>query len=72
MANSSIEHLVKMANQIAASVPAISDTDRTTQAAAHIKKFWSPIMLQTLTPHLENEQSGLSTTARNAIKKALE
>ena len=39
-------HLIKMANQIVASVPGNTPVAKAENALAHIEKFWSPLMKQ--------------------------
>ena len=60
---SSVEHLVKMANQIAASVPAPTPEARIASAAAHLKRFWTPAMLAKLKEHARQHAGDLSPEA---------
>lgn len=67
MSESSVQHLIKMANQIAASVPALSAEARIEAAAAHMQKFWSPAMIAKLRRHLDAGGTGLSAEAARAV-----
>ena len=59
-----VESLVKMANQIAISVP--DQTAAVEQTATHLKSFWSPAMIQDLDsfrhehPEAVNQTVGLA------------
>jgi formate dehydrogenase subunit delta len=67
VSESSVQHLIKMANQIAASVPARSAAARIEAAATHMKKFWSPAMTAKLRRHLDAGGTGLSPEAARAV-----
>lgn len=60
---SSVEHLVKMANQIAASIPAPTPEARVASAAAHLKRFWTPAMVAKLKHHAQHGAGDLSPEA---------
>jgi formate dehydrogenase subunit delta len=66
-----IEHLVAMANDIAA----FFDAEGSDQAAAaegvrfHISRYWEPRMRRAIIAHLQNGASGLTPTARAAVEK---
>ena len=64
---SSVEHLVKMANQIAASIPAPTPEARVASAAAHLKRFWTPAMVAKLKHHLADGGAGLSAEAAKVV-----
>lgn len=70
MSESSVEHLVKMANQIAVSVPAAAPEDKVANAAVHIQKFWSPMMKKKLGDYLDGGGSGLTVAAAKAVALA--
>lgn len=61
--HSSVQHLVKMANQIAASVPAPTPEARIASAAAHLKRFWTPAMVAKLKHHAQHGAGDLSPEA---------
>ncbi len=67
MSESSVQHLIKMANQIAANVPALTTAARIESTAAHLKKFWSPAMTAKLRQHLDAGGDGLDREAAQAI-----
>ena len=67
MSESSVQHLIKMANQIAANVPALTAEARIEGAAAHMKKFWTPAMTAKLRQHLDAGGGGLNREAAQAI-----
>lgn len=67
MSESSVQHLIKMANQIAANVPALSAEARIEAATAHMKKFWTPAMTAKLRRHLDAGGTGLSAEAARAV-----
>lgn len=68
MSESSVQHLVKMANQIAANVPAATAEARVTAAAAHIKRFWTPAMIEHLRGHLGEHGADLAPAAAAALR----
>ncbi len=59
------EPLVKMANQIAASVP--ERTRVPTLTAAHLRKFWAPVMIDTLDARVRDEPDAVSADVREAL-----
>ena len=66
MSNSELDHLIQMANQIAANfsfhkVPAVSTAD-------HIQRFWAPSMRKLLVAHIESGGEGLDETVLTAMK----
>lgn len=63
-----ITRLVRMANQIAASVPAASDEARATLAAAHMARFWSPLMKQRILACDCAANAALAGPARTAVQ----
>jgi hypothetical protein len=61
----STERLVRMANQIAASVP---DRDRAAEeTAAHIRSFWAPSMIDDLLVEAHRYADRLSPVASEAL-----
>jgi len=58
--------LVKMANQIAVSVP--DQAAAIDQTAAHLRMFWTPTMIDTLAEHLDDQPESVSATVREAVR----
>lgn len=67
VSESSVEHLVKMANQIVANVPALTAEARIENAAAHMKRFWTPVMTAKLKAHATHGAGELSPDAVRAV-----
>lgn len=61
-----VEHLVKMANQIAENFS--FHDDAVTRTADHLKRFWAPSMLQKLIDLDNSDSAGLNPAAREAIQ----
>jgi hypothetical protein len=59
------EPLVKMANQIAASVPVRADVPAET--AVHLRKFWAPVMIDILATEVNDNPGSVSIDVRNAL-----
>ncbi|MCX6433230.1 MAG: formate dehydrogenase subunit delta [Actinobacteria bacterium] len=57
--------LVHMANQIAASVPSRADVPG--QVALHLKSFWAPSMIDTLSRHAQQHPADLSDDVTAAL-----
>jgi formate dehydrogenase subunit delta len=65
-----IKHLVKMANQIAQNLASAGDDEEVAkQASEHINKFWTPLMKQQITSHLNDDGEGLTPVASKVIVK---
>lgn len=64
---SSVQHLVKMANQIAASIPAPNPEARIENAAAHMRRFWTPAMIAKVKEHAQHGAGDLSPEAARAV-----
>jgi formate dehydrogenase subunit delta len=63
-----IEHLIKMANQIAANFAYEQDKDKAARAVAdHILRFWSPLMKREIVACANEGNSELSPLARAAV-----
>ena len=62
-----VEHLVKMANQIAANFS--FHDDAVERVADHLKRFWAPSMRSTLIEFEQSGQAELDTVAREALKR---
>jgi hypothetical protein len=60
-----IESLVKMANQIAASVP--DQGVAVDQTVTHLRSFWSPAMIDILARHAQTEPESVSRTVHSAL-----
>ena len=72
MSENSIDHLVKMANQIAAGVPVLSTEAKIESTASHISKFWTPLMIKQVTEFVARGGEGLTPVAVEAIVKIAE
>ena len=69
MPNPSIKHLVRMANQIAANAPAISDAERAELTATHLRRFWPPALQRRLLNMADTGAPELSPVASEAIAR---
>ena len=67
MANSETNHLVSMANDIAANLSFQSNADE--RIADHINRFWAPRMRKLLLEHAAGGGEGLSDALLPALKK---
>jgi formate dehydrogenase subunit delta len=67
MKNSETEHLVSMANDIAANLGFRADADE--QIADHIKRFWAPRMRRLLLEYAAGNGEGLSPDMAGALEK---
>jgi formate dehydrogenase subunit delta len=69
----SVEHLVQMANDIAAYFNSESDRQIAVDGVCnHLKKFWDPRMRRQIAAHLQNGGDGLSELAREAVARVVE
>lgn len=59
--------LIKMANQIAASVPDQANADQ--QTAAHLAAFWTPAMIHSLAEHVQANPDDVSSAVRDALTR---
>jgi formate dehydrogenase subunit delta len=66
MANTETQHLVSMANDIAANLSFRDNADA--QIADHIKRFWAPRMRKLLLEYVVNDDRGLSVELLSALK----
>jgi len=66
MARTETDHLVSMANDIAANLGFHPDADA--RVADHIKRFWAPRMRRLLLDYAAKDGSGLSATLVAALK----
>lgn len=67
MASTEIDHLVSMANDIAANLSFQANADE--RIADHIKRFWAPRMRSLLLEYAANDGSGLSDALLPALEK---
>jgi len=67
MARTETDHLVAMANDIAANLGFQADADA--RIAAHIQRFWAPRMRSLLIEHAASDGHGLSETLLSALEK---
>jgi len=61
-----IDHLVRMANQIAANFSFHEDC--VARVADHLGRFWAPSMLRQLREHAAAEGTGLDQAVLDAVK----
>ena len=64
-----VEHLVTMANDIAAFFDAESGEKAPDSVRFHISRFWELRMRRAIVEHLQKGGAGLSPTARAAVEK---
>ena len=63
-----IDHLVKMANEIAAFFAAEQDSQQAARnVASHLKRFWEPRMRQQIVAHYQRGGTGLDEVARGGV-----
>jgi hypothetical protein len=67
VSENSIDHLVKMANQIAAGVPVASPEAKVESTASHINKFWTPLMKKHIAEFVNGGGEGLTPLAAQAV-----
>ena len=67
MANREVNHLVSMANDIAANLSFQANADA--KIADHINRFWAPRMRGLLLEYAANEGEGLSDALLPALDK---
>jgi len=70
--HSTVETLVKMANEIGDFFGAQRGADRSAGVVEHITKFWDPRMRANIIAHLEHGGEGLSPIALEAVKRIAE
>lgn len=63
---SDIEHIVKMANQIAENFS--FHEDQVARTADHFKRFWAPSMRRKLAEHVASGGEGVSQPAIRALE----
>ena len=69
MSSSELEHLIKMINQIADNLATEEGDDaRARLLASHVKKFWAPSMINTISQYAENEGEKLQPVALIALR----
>ena len=64
-----IEHLVHMANQIAAFFRSYPEDEAVAGVENHIRQFWDPRMRKALAVHLETGGAGLTALALAAAQR---
>lgn len=67
MASTEIDHLLKMANDIADNFGFHADAD--VRIADHINRFWAPRMRNLLIEYAENNSQDLSESLLSAMSK---
>jgi formate dehydrogenase subunit delta len=70
--HSTVDTLVKMANQIGDFFGAQKSADRAAGVVDHITKFWDPRMRANIIKHVEQGGDGLSPIALEAVKRIAE
>jgi formate dehydrogenase subunit delta len=69
MSDSSIDTLVKMANQIGQFFSAQKSGDEIAEAADHLKRFWGPGMRTRIVDYVARGGNGLNPTALAAVRR---
>ncbi len=65
-----IEHMVQMANDIAAFFDGEYQGAAAADAVAtHLKRYWVPVMRKQIVAHIESGPGGLEATAYAAVQK---
>jgi formate dehydrogenase subunit delta len=67
--HSTVDTLVKMANQIGDFFSAQKSTDRVAGIVDHIQKYWDPRMRNNIINHVTHGGAGLNPLALEAIKQ---
>lgn len=67
MASTEIDHLLKMANDIADNLGFQEDADE--RVADHLNRFWAPRMRKLLIEYVAEDPEGLSPTLLSAVSK---
>ncbi len=63
-----IEHLIKMANQVAQNLGANSDSANASECTAeHLRKFWTPAMREVLAAYCRAGGEGVSPVVLQAL-----
>ncbi len=69
MSHSSVDTLVKMANQIGQFFAAQRSINQAAGAADHLERFWDPRMRAKIVDHVAKGGDGLNPTALEAVKR---
>lgn len=73
MPTAEVQHLIKMANQIANNIAAGESEQRVIEKTAeHIQRFWAGSMKQKILQHAENDGKGLEPLALSAVQQLLQ
>ncbi|MDJ0877356.1 MAG: formate dehydrogenase subunit delta [Halieaceae bacterium] len=67
MTDAQLQHLVKMAQQIALNMAAEGDA-QAARTAAHINRFWTPAMRQQFLEHAQTHADDLSPVMRDVVE----
>ena len=69
--NGELQHLIKMANQIALNQPAdlLGEEAAVAATAGHIRKFWAPPMREKISTYLSEGGAELNEVAKKAVLK---
>lgn len=68
MAAKQIDHLVKMANQIALNTGALTDPEESVRRTSeHICKFWTPAMREQLSAYCQDGGKGLEPVVEQVL-----
>ncbi len=69
MSDAELNHMVRMANQIAANVSAADTEAAIVSVASHIERFWAGAMCDRICNHLDQLADELSPTALAALSR---
>jgi formate dehydrogenase subunit delta len=64
-----IDHLIKMANEIAAFYVSASANEAPQNIASHLTRFWEPRMRKAVIEHARQGGVGLNDAARQAVEQ---
>lgn len=67
MISAELAHLIKMVNQIAASLNMGDAPQGAEKTAEHLRRFWSPAMREHIVTYEQRGGGGLSDAARRAV-----
>ena len=70
MQTSEVDHLIKMANEIAANLGfAVSEEQQIADLASHLERFWAPSMKKQLREYNRAGGEGLSAAVIGALQR---
>jgi len=69
MSQSTLNHLIEMANQIGDFFETMTDREQSLKdITAHLKRSWAPPMRRSLTEHIEKGGAGLNDIVLQAVR----